>query len=134
VDGDQTARLGACNWSAAAQRDQLGEAQWFPEREQFERFVLAAGESCHPGEQYARESVPRQFWSSPRFKQVNRQLTLMWALVFCAMIPSHLIAGAIDTRRANTIFNWLIPIILVVWAAKRTGSVSGAEGEKSRVR
>jgi hypothetical protein len=31
-------------------------------------------------EQYARESVPREFWSSPRFKQINRQLTLMWAL------------------------------------------------------
>ncbi len=23
-------------------------------------------------EQYARESVPRQFWSSPRFKEINR--------------------------------------------------------------
>ena len=77
-------------------------------------------------EQYARESVPRQFWSSPRFKAINRQLTLMWALVFTAMIPSHIIAGAIDTRRANTIFNWVIPVLLVVWAAKRTSAVSGA--------
>ncbi|HEY5189219.1 MAG TPA: hypothetical protein VII87_09315 [Solirubrobacteraceae bacterium] len=75
-------------------------------------------------EQYARESVPRRFWSSPRFVAINRQLTLMWACVFTAMIPAHIIAGAIDTRRANTIFNWVIPIILVVWAAKRTAAVS----------
>jgi hypothetical protein len=31
-------------------------------------------------EQYARESVPEQFWSSPRFKAVNRRLTTMWAV------------------------------------------------------
>jgi hypothetical protein len=78
-------------------------------------------------EQYARESVPRQLWSSPRFTAVNRQLTIMWAFVFTAMVPSHVIAGALDTRRANTIFNWVIPIILIVWAAKRTAAVSDSE-------
>ena len=82
-------------------------------------------------EQYARESVPRRLWSSPRFVAVNRQLTLMWASVFTAMVPAHIIAGALDTRRANTIFNWVIPIVLIVWAAKRTAAVS--DGERSEV-
>jgi hypothetical protein len=81
-------------------------------------------------EQYARASVPRELWSAPRFKQLNRQLTLMWGLVFCVMVTSHVIAGAIDTRRANTIFNWVVPIILIVWAVKRTGAVSGAAGQE----
>lgn len=76
-------------------------------------------------EQYARESVPRQSWNSPQFKRVNRQLTVMWAWVFTAMVPAHLIAGALDTDRANTIFNWVIPIVLVVWAVKRTSAVTG---------
>ena len=81
-------------------------------------------------EQYARESVPRRLWSSPRFVAVNRQLTLMWACVFTAMVPSHIVAGALDARRANTIFNWVIPIILIMWAAKRTAAVSdGQRGE-----
>ena len=75
-------------------------------------------------EQYARESVPRQLWSSPHFKQINRQLTTMWALVFAAMVPAHVIAGALDTHRANLIFNWAIPIALVIWAAKRTTAVT----------
>jgi hypothetical protein len=83
-------------------------------------------------EQYARESVPREFWSSPRFKQINRRLTLMWSWVFVAMIPSHLIAGAIDTHRANTIFNWVVPVVLIVWAAKRTQAISADEGELAR--
>jgi hypothetical protein len=78
-------------------------------------------------EQYARDSVPRHLWSSPRFTAVNRQLTLMWAFVFTAMIPAHIIAGAVDTRRANTIFNWVIPIVLVMWAAKRTAAMSDGE-------
>jgi hypothetical protein len=80
-------------------------------------------------EQYARESVPSALWSSPRFKQVNRSLTAMWGLVFAAMVPSHVIAGAIDTQRGNTIFNWAIPIALIVWAAKRTARVSDEAGE-----
>jgi hypothetical protein len=75
-------------------------------------------------EQYARESVPQQFWSTPRFKRVNRQLTVMWGCVFLVMAVSHVIAGAIDTRRGNTIFNWVVPIILIVWAVKRTGALS----------
>jgi hypothetical protein len=78
-------------------------------------------------EQYARESVPRRLWSSPRFVAINRQLTLMWACVFTAMVPSHVIAGAVDTRPANTIFNWVIPIILIMWAAKRTTAVTDSE-------
>jgi hypothetical protein len=84
-------------------------------------------------EQYARESVPRELWSSPRFKHVNRSLTTMWGLVFAAMVPAHVIAGAIDTRRANTIFNWVIPIALIVWAAKRTAKVSEGGGEADDV-
>jgi hypothetical protein len=67
--------------------------------------------------------VPRQFWASPRFKRINRQLTAMWGFVFLLMVPSHIVAGLIDTRRGNTFFNWVIPIALIVFAVKRTGRV-----------
>lgn len=30
----------------------------------------------------------------------------------------------LDTRHADTIFNWVIPIALVVFAIKRTGQIS----------
>jgi hypothetical protein len=80
-------------------------------------------------EQYARDSVPREFWSSPVFRRVNRQITAMWGAVFVLMVPSHILAGAIDTHRAFTIFNWVIPIGLVVFAVKRTARLSAAAGE-----
>ena len=75
-------------------------------------------------EQYAREEVPPEAWGSPRFKAINRQLTLVWACVFAAMVPSHIVAGALDTTPGNLIFNWAIPIALVVYGAKRTTAVS----------
>jgi hypothetical protein len=75
-------------------------------------------------EQYAREVVPREAWSSPRFKQTNRHLTTLWACVFAAMVPAHIAAGMIDTTRGNLIFNWAIPIALVVYGAKQTTAAS----------
>lgn len=73
-------------------------------------------------EQYARDRVPQQFWNSPKFKAINRKLTTMWALVFAAMVPFHIIAGTINTKWGNVIFNWLIPIYLIVWAVKRSSA------------
>jgi hypothetical protein len=80
-------------------------------------------------EQYARDQVPREFWSSPMFKATNRRLTVMWGSVFVAMVPFHVIAGAIDKRPTNIICNWVIPIGLIVWAAKRSDEIAGQAGE-----
>jgi hypothetical protein len=78
-------------------------------------------------EQYARERVPRELWSSPKFKAINRQLTLLWAGVFCAMVVSHVIAGEIDKRGANIFFNWVVPVFLVLSAIKRVELMTGKD-------
>jgi hypothetical protein len=84
-------------------------------------------------EQYARERVPREFWNSPRFKAINRQLTLLWAGVFCAMVVSHVIAGEIDKRGANIFFNWVVPIFLVLSAVKRMEAITGQDDDNAVV-
>jgi hypothetical protein len=76
-------------------------------------------------EEYAREQVPEQYWASPKFKEINRKLTTMWSCIFAAMVPFHAIAGALDTRAGNLVFNWAIPLGLVYWGIKR----SSAAGE-----
>jgi hypothetical protein len=81
-------------------------------------------------EQYARESVPSQYWSSPIFKSINRRITTIWGFVFLLMIPSHILAGAIDTHRAETFFNWVIPIVLVVFAVKQTARITAGAGDQ----
>jgi hypothetical protein len=78
-------------------------------------------------EQYARAELPRQYWSSPAFKALNRRLTLLWAGVFAAMVPSHIIAGSADTRPTNIVFNWVIPIGLVLFGLKRTQAMASAK-------
>jgi hypothetical protein len=83
-------------------------------------------------EGYAREQVDRSLWSSPRFAEVNRLFTVGWILVFLAMAASHVVAGAIDTRRAETIFNWVIPIALIVGMVKYMGKVE-AENRPAEV-
>jgi hypothetical protein len=81
-------------------------------------------------EQYARDEVPQAHWGSPVFKTVNRRLTLLWGTVFAAMVPFHVLAGALDTQRANLLFNWVVPVALVLWALKRTSAL--ADGEVTR--
>ncbi len=78
-------------------------------------------------EQYAREQVPEQYWGSPTFKAVNRKLTTMWACIFAAMVPFHVIAGTLDTRLGNIIFNWAIPLGLVFWGIKRSSAPSESD-------
>jgi hypothetical protein len=71
-------------------------------------------------EEYARESVPREYWGSPKFKAINRRLTALWGGVFAVMTVSHVIAGRIDHPGTNIIFNWVIPIGLVLWGVKQS--------------
>jgi hypothetical protein len=78
-------------------------------------------------EEYARESVPRQYWNGREFKQVNRRLTILWGGVFTVMTCSHIIGGIIDKTDTNIIFNWTIPIILVVWGSKQSTAAKGGE-------
>src|SRR5919198_1171655 len=33
-------------------------------------------------EEYARDTTPRELWNTTGFKVINRQLTLMWGVVF----------------------------------------------------
>ena len=49
------------------------------------------------------------------------------------MVPFHIIAGAIDTKPATIICNWVIPIGLVVWGIKRTSAISDRDSQAAPV-
>jgi hypothetical protein len=88
-------------------------------------------------EQYARETVPRELWGTTRFRETNRVLTAAWGGVFALMAVSHTIAGALNTTRDETIFNWVIPILLLVQTIKwmeryRTGRYAPTEASVAR--
>jgi hypothetical protein len=85
-------------------------------------------------EQYARESVPQQYWHSPVFRSVNRRISAAWGAAVLLMAAGHLLAGEIDpasapnsgARPVDLVFNWVIPVLLVLWAIKYTKKVSAA--------
>lgn len=82
-------------------------------------------------EQYARQSVDKSLWDSPYFRAKNKRISLMWAEVIFAIAVSHIIAGVLTSSQdlagshpANLVLNWVIPIVLIVFAIKRTRAIA----------
>jgi hypothetical protein len=70
-------------------------------------------------EGYAKELVQRKYWNTNRFNRANVELTLMWAAVFIVMAGSETAAGLIETPLGATIFNWIIPLGLVLLGVRQ---------------
>jgi hypothetical protein len=87
-------------------------------------------------EQYARESVPREYWKSPVFRAVNRRISAVWGVAVLVMGVGPLIAGHFDpasapkagARPLDLIFNWVVPVLLILWAMNYTKKASAAAG------
>ena len=87
-------------------------------------------------EQYAREQAPREVWTSPLFKRINRMLTLVWGLVFAAAAILGVIAQQVDSGKDW--LNWIIPIALIVggfkftaWYPEQARAAAGAPARPS---
>ena len=68
-------------------------------------------------EQYARER-PMQDWERSAFRQTNRVLTLMWALVFALIAVLGFYAAKVPA--SSDWSNWVIPIVVIVGAVGMT--------------
>lgn len=85
-------------------------------------------------EQYARESVDREFWDTPRFHATNRKISLFWGGTLLIMGIGHLVAGAVQpqsdpgegARSVDLLLNWVVPIVLLVLAVKFTQRTAAA--------
>jgi hypothetical protein len=83
-------------------------------------------------EQYARESVPREYWNSPVFRAINRRISSLWGVVVLVMGAGHLLAGVVDpasdpvsgARPVDLLLNWALPIVLIMFAIKQTQQIS----------
>ena len=82
-------------------------------------------------EQYARETVPQQYWQSPVFRSVNRRISAAWGAVIAGHAVSTALAGVLTepattlpSRPVDLLFNWVIPVLLTWWAWRYTARVS----------
>lgn len=92
-------------------------------------------------EQYARESVPREYWNSPVFRSINRKISALWGGVAAVMGAGHLLAGRLDpasnpvagARPVDLILNWALPIALILFAVNQSKQIAEAAGSSSPV-
>ena len=89
-------------------------------------------------EQYARETVPEQYWHSPVFRSINRRISAAWGAVIAAMAVSHTLATVLPestttlpTRPVDLLFNWVVPVLLSWWAYRYTARVSGGAHDEA---
>jgi hypothetical protein len=83
-------------------------------------------------EQYARESVPRQYWGSPVFRSVNRRISAAWGLAVTVIGAGHLLAGDLQAGGHSSlvvklVLNWVVPAGLALAAMTYTKHVVGPD-------
>jgi hypothetical protein len=73
-------------------------------------------------EQFARQSTPQAYWSSPTFKRINRILSLGWGAALIGVGLSRLAAAAINghtTRRLpDLLLGLAIPALITIYMLK----------------
>jgi hypothetical protein len=73
-------------------------------------------------EQFARQSTPQAYWSSPTFKRINRVLSLGWGAALIGVGLSRLAAAAINghtTRRLpDLLLGLAIPALITIYMLK----------------
>ena len=73
-------------------------------------------------EQFARQSTPQAYWSSPTFKQINRVLSLGWGAALIGIGLFRLAAVAVNghtTRRLpDLLLGLAIPALITVYMLK----------------
>jgi hypothetical protein len=74
-------------------------------------------------EQFARESTPQAYWSSPTFKQINRVLSAGWGVAIAGLGVSRLLAAVIDQhatshRLPDLLLGTAVPVVIIVYMLK----------------
>jgi hypothetical protein len=82
-------------------------------------------------EQYARPSVPREYWTSPQFRQINQKISAVWGGAVLLMGMGHVLSGIVSPvsdgtalSGASLLLNWIIPVLLILGAVSYTKAAS----------
>ncbi len=73
-------------------------------------------------EQFARESTPQAYWSSPTFKKINRVLSAGWGAAIFGIGVSRTIAAAVGGNGSHRIveimLSLVVPVAIIVYMLK----------------
>ena len=80
-------------------------------------------------EQFARETTPQAYWSSPTFKKINLVISAAWGLAIFAVGVSRVAAAAVNghtTRRLpETLLGLVVPVAIILYMLKFSKSYPG---------
>jgi hypothetical protein len=88
-------------------------------------------------EQYARESVPQQYWHLPLFRSINRRISAVWGFAIAAIGLSQVLATLLEHHGLDShhtwelVLNWVVPIVAITWAVKYTKQQSKSADDKA---
>jgi hypothetical protein len=71
-------------------------------------------------EYWTRLGARQRHWTRPSFRRANVFTTMLWGTTFAAIAFSCLVATGLDSIPAETVFDWLLPLGLTIWAVHRT--------------
>jgi hypothetical protein len=70
-------------------------------------------------EQFARQSTPQAYWSSPTFKQINRVLSTGWGVALCGVGVARLAAAAVNGhtthRLPDLLLGLAVPALILIY-------------------
>jgi hypothetical protein len=73
-------------------------------------------------EQFARQTTPKAYWTSPTFKKINRVLSAAWGVAIVAVGASRVAAAVIGRgtshRLPDLLLGTALPIVIVVYMLK----------------
>jgi hypothetical protein len=69
-------------------------------------------------EYYARQDVPREYWTSPLFRRVNVVITAVWAAAFALTAACDLVV--LSVPGSGDLLNWVLPVLIIVAAVRFT--------------
>ena len=69
-------------------------------------------------EQFARESTPQAYWSSPVFKKINRVLSTAWGVAIFALGSCRVAAAAIGGRGPELLLGLVVPGVIILYMLK----------------
>ncbi|OZF48803.1 hypothetical protein [Rhodococcus sp. 14-2470-1a] len=78
-------------------------------------------------EQYARESLPKEYWGAPRLRSLNVRISATWAVcTFAAALSTTVAAVVTDPFSKYFALTWIVPVCLVLFASRYTATSLGA--------
>lgn len=89
--------------------------------------------------EYARQSTPREYWDSPLFRRINRDLSAAWGIAITVMGGAAVLVTVLDAHATGTdspylldlFLNWVVPIGMIAGMIHVTNTYPDRLGRKA---